>query len=233
MRWALILLATAGMATSEPRPVARPDGLGPAAMTQLAVSTRPVARAAPFTPVASRSPRQVERPLFCGRPTLTGQVIDPVRGPGACGIPDAVRITQVSGLSLMPPARMDCATAQALDDWVRDGLLPNVGRTGGGAVALRVAAGYSCRPRNNRPGARLSEHSLGRAIDISAVLLADGSRISVFNDWGKGERGRILRALWQTACGPFGTVLGPESDRFHRDHFHFDTARYRSGSFCR
>ncbi|MDX5403468.1 MAG: extensin family protein, partial [Rhodobacterales bacterium] len=25
----------------------------------------------------------------------------------------------------------------------------------------------------------------------------------------------------------------PESDRFHRDHFHFDTARHRNGPFCR
>jgi len=28
-------------------------------------------------------------------------------------------------------------------------------------------------------------------------------------------------------------VLGPEAARYHQDHFHFDTARYRSGSYCR
>jgi hypothetical protein len=28
-------------------------------------------------------------------------------------------------------------------------------------------------------------------------------------------------------------VLGPNANSFHRDHFHFDTARYRSGSYCR
>ena len=32
---------------------------------------------------------------------------------------------------------------------------------------------------------------------------------------------------------PFGTVLGPNSDRFHRDHFHFDMASYSSGAYCR
>ena len=42
-----------------------------------------------------------------------------------------------------------------------------------------------------------------------------------------------MRKMHRTACGPFGTVLGPDSDRFHRDHFHFDTAKYRSGPFCR
>ena len=48
--------------------------------------------------------------------------------------------------------------------------------------------------------------------------------------------GKLLETM---ACGtaavvtPVGTVLGPESDRFHQDHFHFDTARQRNGPFCR
>jgi len=39
--------------------------------------------------------------------------------------------------------------------------------------------------------------------------------------------------MHRAACGPFGTVLGPNADRFHQDHFHFDTARHRSGPYCR
>jgi hypothetical protein len=128
---------------------------------------------------------------------------------------------------------MDCTTARALDDWVRSGVLPALSGRGGGAVALEVAAGYVCRTRNNQAGARISEHGRGHAIDISGIRLADGSVLSVLRDWDQGEGGRLLRALWGAACGPFGTVLGPEADRFHRDHFHFDTARYRSGPYCR
>jgi len=63
--------------------------------------------------------------------------------------------------------------------------------------------------------------------------LKSGQEITVLTDWGRGDRGRALRQMWRAACGPFGTVLGPEANRFHRDHFHFDTARYRSGSYCR
>jgi hypothetical protein len=44
---------------------------------------------------------------------------------------------------------------------------------------------------------------------------------------------RALRQMHRAACGTFGTVLGPESDRFHQDHFHFDTARHRGGPYCR
>ena len=31
---------------------------------------------------------------------------------------------------------------------------------------------------------------------------------------------------------PAGTALGPNANRFHRDYLHFDTARYRRGSYC-
>lgn len=170
---------------------------------------------------------------ICERGSIQGERIAPVPGRGACGIPNAVRVTQVSGVALSRAARMDCGTARALDDWVRKGVLPAVGNHGGGAVRLEVAAGYACRTRNNQPGARISEHGKGRAIDISGIRLANGETISVLRDWGRGTGGRMLRTMWRAACGPFGTVLGPNSDRFHRDHFHFDTARYRSGSYCR
>lgn len=170
---------------------------------------------------------------LCGRGSIRGEAIGNVAGEGACGIRNAVRVTRVGGVDLIQPVRMDCDTARALDNWVRDGLLPTVGRKGGGAVALQTAAGYACRGRNNQSGARLSEHARGKAIDIAAIQLANGSRISVLQDWNNGANGRLLRALHRAACGPFGTVLGPDSDRFHQDHFHFDTASYRSGSYCR
>jgi hypothetical protein len=88
------------------------------------------------------------------------------------------------------------------------------------------------RSRNNQSGARLSEHSFGNAIDIAGIGLNDGTEMTVLTDWN-GRYASQLPAMWQAACGPFGTVLGPEADRFHRDHFHVDTADYRSGSYCR
>ena len=231
MRALLLLgLLAAGPVMAELRPEPRPQ-------VEILQSLRPEARPERLIPAMGDSLRPGRRDRraggLCGRLSLNGARIDPVRGAGQCGIPEAVRITEVGGVALQPPARMDCGTARALDDWVRQGLRPAVGRRGGGVVALRVAAGYSCRPRNSRPGARLSEHGRGRAIDIGALMLADGSRITVFDGWNDRRDGRLLRRLHSAACGPFGTVLGPESDRFHRDHFHFDTADYRSGPYCR
>ena len=42
----------------------------------------------------------------------------------------------------------------------------------------------------------------------------------------------FLRRLHKGACGTFGTVLGPEANEAHRDHFHFDLAARRRNAFC-
>jgi hypothetical protein len=79
----------------------------------------------------------------------------------------------------------------------------------------------------------LSEHSFGKAIDIAGIGLKSGREITVLTGWNSSRDSAALRRMWRAACGPFGTVLGPNANRFHRDHFHFDTASYRSGSYCR
>ena len=162
---------------------------------------------------------------------LKAEKIGTIPGPGACGVPDAYRVTEAAGVRLSQAATIRRATAETLDGWLRAHAIPIIGNRGGGLVAIQVPAHYACRTRNHRPGARLSEHAKGNAIDISAFILADGSRIAV-TDW-RGSNGRVLKRLHASACGPFGTVLGPESDRFHQDHFHLDIADYRSGPYCR
>lgn len=43
----------------------------------------------------------------------------------------------------------------------------------------------------------------------------------------------FLRGAQETACKIFGTVLGPEANNAHRNHFHLDMAeRGSSGTFC-
>ena len=99
--------------------------------------------------------------------------------------------------------------------------------------SIKVVAHYACRTRNNKKGARISEHGKGRAVDIAAINLNDGSQMTVLNGWRSAKNGPALKRMHKAACGPFGTVLGPNADRYHQDHFHFDTARYRSGPYCR
>ncbi|MDH5453569.1 MAG: extensin family protein [Paracoccaceae bacterium] len=169
----------------------------------------------------------------CGDQQIRGTKIPTIRAKLAgCGLKDGVEVTSVAGVALSTPASMDCTTARALKTWVEGGVKPAIGRLGGGVAKLKVAAGYSCRTRNNQQGARVSEHGRGRAIDISAIILANGTAITVLKGWGSGQHGKALKKVRKAACGPFNTVLGPGSDAHHRDHFHLDTARGR-GPYCR
>ena len=199
----------------------------------IARSLRPVVR--PASMVTAAEERRVARlrGQVCGDPAIQGTTVGRVAGAGACGIDAAVKVRSVAGVTLSPRATIDCQTASALKTWVERGVLPAIGGEGGGVSSLRVVSHYACRSRNNQPGARLSEHSFGRAIDIAGIRLRDGTEMTVLTDWNSDDDSVQLRQMWRAACGPFGTVLGPEANRFHRDHFHFDTARYRSGTYCR
>lgn len=170
---------------------------------------------------------------ICGNPALVGEYVGRVPSKvKGCGLSEAVKVRQVDGIKLSTPAVMDCNTAASLHKWIKSGARPAVGKKGGGLVELQVAASYACRPRNNQKGAKISEHGRGRAIDISGFKLANGETVSLIKGWNTKAYGGILRKMHKSACGPFGTVLGPNV-KFHKDHFHFDTARYRNGTYCK
>ena len=230
------------------RPLVRPATVSPEApstvgaiatvtteISSLAVTTsiRPSRRTNAVIATAQATQQARLRGQVCGDPDIQGEAIGAVDGRGSCGIESAVRLRSVAGITFSERPTIDCPTAKALKTWIQTGLKPAIGSEGGGVAQILVAGHYTCRPRNNQAGARLSEHSFGRAIDIAGFRLQNGERITVLSDWNSRDDGDQLRQMHRAACGPFGTVLGPAADAAHRDHFHFDTARYRSGSYCR
>lgn len=194
---------------------------------------RPFVRPPALEHKAMARKRKRAKGSVCGDIALQGTYVGPVPGRiSACGIDEAVKLRSVSGVTLSQEALMDCTTAKALKNWTERTAKPAMARLGG-LTGYRVAAHYTCRTRNNQPGAKVSEHGKGHAIDISGFQLKNGQIVSVQEGWNAARYSKALRKMHAGACGPFGTVLGPNADRFHRDHFHFDTARYRSGSYCR
>ncbi|NGQ90653.1 extensin family protein [Rhodobacter sp. HX-7-19] len=165
--------------------------------------------------------------FVCGDRAIRGEELARIAGKvKGCGIEAPVRVTQVDGIRLTTPATIDCPTAIALKDWINAGVRPAFGRNE--VVELRIAASYICRTRNNRPGAKISEHGRGKAVDVSGFILADGRELSVARDYN-----RQMRRAHRAACGIFGTTLGPGSDGYHEDHLHFDTASHGNGPYCR
>jgi hypothetical protein len=151
-------------------------------------------------------------------------------GPSACGAlkPFKVAATARGAVVLEPPALLRCPMVHALDYWMEH-VVVQAARTHlrSNVVGMKVLGSFSCRPMNNVDGGLLSEHGHANAIDVSGFVLQDGRSVTLKGGWwGSASERNFLRAVHRGACGVFTTVLGPDYDRLHHDHFHFDLARH-------
>lgn len=170
-------------------------------------------------------------------PTHLGQMsrmADIDEGNG-CEVQNRYDVRSLAEVNFSQPATLNCGMVSPLHSWLEGPVQSSSEKHFGSAVAtVTVAASYSCRPRNNKRGAKMSEHGYGNALDIAAFTLADGRTISVEDDYYKrGDTGAFLKEVRSAACGTFATVLGPGSDAAHRNHFHFDLQNRKSGqAYC-
>ena len=152
-----------------------------------------------------------------------------IDGPGVCGMdyPFKVAAFNNGAVGLKSKVTLACPIIPRIDTWLDEIVRPAAMLYFGVPVADVKAGSYNCRPRNNRPGAKLSEHSFGNALDVMGFVLADGREISVVKGWkGSPAEQDFLREAFVGACRYFTTVLGPGSDMFHYDHLHLDLARH-------
>jgi hypothetical protein len=145
-----------------------------------------------------------------------------------CGYSDGMLLTGRAGTPPFSPAGVvtRCSLAAALLVWERQVLQPAAERH----LRKRVrridhAGSYSCRRLYNRADGAWSEHATANAFDVLGFRLADGTRVSVLNDWSEaGPKSAFLREVRDGGCQLFATVLGPDYNRAHADHLHFDHA---------
>lgn len=130
-----------------------------------------------------------------------------------------------------PAATLACPLVSALELWMTGAVQPAAQRWfRQPVVEIKQISAYSCRGMNGQPGARISEHAFGNALDIAAFTLADGRTISVKDGWlGAPEEQGFLRDIQAAACEQFTTVLAPGSNVYHYDHMHVDLMRRPSG----
>jgi hypothetical protein len=179
--------------------------------------------------------KPVAPPQSACRVALTEQIaiapsIPPIRGPGACGGEDLVRLEAIvlpdkHKVAVTPPATLRCTMATAIADWVRTDLVAIAGELGSEPAGLDNYDSYECRGFNRIPGAHLSEHGRANALDVRAIKLADSRAITLTDrDVPRELREEVLHSV----CARFMTVLGPDSDWYHEEHIHLDLAERRN-----
>lgn len=148
---------------------------------------------------------------------------------GGCSALGAVQLRDI-GVPIGGLTAMTCPLALAFTQWVQSDLqVPAMGEFGSAIVRIETFGTYACRPIAG--SGRLSEHGTANAVDVAAFVLADGRRISVLKGWnGDAREARFLRSVRVAACRRFNTVLSPDYNADHADHFHFDMGR---GPYCR
>lgn len=164
----------------------------------------------------------------------------PPVGEGSCRYADGVRTAASGPLTIgYHPSRLgvSCPVAAGLAMLEWNVIQPAARRHFGSRVTTVEHFGsYNCRRMYGRSAGDWSEHATADAIDLAGFVLADGTRITVVRDWSRGgRRAAFLREVRDGACGLFATVLSPDYNAAHRDHFHIDQAERGAwgGRSCR
>ena len=159
---------------------------------------------------------------------------DTYAAPG-CNTLGTVQLIALAGdrapLGIANIGAVQCNVAKAFGDWARFGVDRAARQIlNSPVVRIETMGSYSCR--NVAGSQQRSAHSRAEAIDVSAFVLADGRRIVVRNDWQSSDAAtrEFLRVVHTSACKRFGTVLGPDYNSAHEDHFHLEGT---GGTFCR
>lgn len=166
------------------------------------------------------------------RSEVAYSVLDPARE-GDCARTDRTVLADFPFAPDRPPTT--CAIAAGMELWLERAVRPAAEDLLGSPLArIEHLGAYSCRRLYGRGEGPWSEHATGNAIDIAGFVLADGRRISILKNWnGTDAEAEFLRRAHGEGCKVFGTVLGPDYNAAHRDHFHLDQQTRGFGSVCR
>ena len=224
-----MLLAFAGAAQeTPPLPPPRPD------------------RAVPLPPAA---PDRKEQP---GEASTTGMAPEPVKvdtacierltrlglrfearpavQEGACSVQTPVLVSALpDGVAVAPASLMTCPLAESLARWMGEAVRPEAeSHFQSAPTKLLIGTSYQCR--DQRSGAKLSEHAFGNGVDVMGFEFAKRPPLAVGAHADGSPEAAFQSAVQKAACPIFATVLGPGSDADHGDHLHLDM-RARKGDY--
>lgn len=130
-----------------------------------------------------------------------------------------------SRVNISPPALLQCQMIGGLDQWLARSVIPAARLYLGEQLTEIYSLGsFACRSIKGIVPSRLSEHGFANAIDLKGFRFASGMTIDITTGWQSRDlRVRaFMRSIHRSACRYFTTVLGPDANARHRDHFHLD-----------
>jgi hypothetical protein len=216
MRWGIALLAMLALGACIPR----------------AAERREPPRAETPARAERNSPETLQCHIDLARERIGFRALPDQRFSGGCSALGAVQLLDI-GTPVTNLRAMTCPLARQFARWARETVQNAADQWLGTNVArIETFGTYGCRTVNSQPGARLSEHAVANAVDVSGFQLGDGRHITVQQGWnGEDERvRRFLRQVFQAGCRRFNIGLSPDNDAYHYNHIHFDMGR---GPYCR
>ena len=153
---------------------------------------------------------------------------------GGCQIVGALQLLDI-GIPVTNLRAMRCGLAKSFSGWVEHAVVPAAHQMlGSDLVRIESMGTYACRNVVGSPAnaSRLSGHAIANAVDVSGFVLQDGRRITLLGGWRSTDpRVReFLEVIHKSACKRFGTVLSPDYNAAHANHFHLEDDKAR---FCR
>ncbi|MEO0911463.1 MAG: extensin family protein [Pseudomonadota bacterium] len=198
----------------------------------------------PFTPLDPNAAPTPITPLKLARtardPALCRAALDAMAGAEQtwladredsplCHIRTRTRISR-TGDARLAPVETRCETALRLAMWTRHAVQPAATAHFGSQVTeIKHLSSYSCRRMRTSRGTSeaMSAHATARAIDVSGVRLDTGRRVQLLSGWGgAADEQAFWREVRDGACTYFRTVLSPDYNALHADHFHFAQGRW-------
>ncbi len=144
-----------------------------------------------------------------------------------CSTINTVKLTWLRGddahLQLANMGPVTCSLAAAMEGWARFAVDRAARQILGSPLArIDTFGSYNCR--NIAGSDHRSGHATANAVDIAAFVLADGHRITIKSQWSTGTPAEqnFLRVIRTSACRRFATVLTPDYNAAHHDHFHLE-----------
>ena len=154
----------------------------------------------------------------------------PVAG---CPLSNVVRV-QRTGVRFSAPFTLTCPVAVSWLMFERQRLQTLAEQHFGESISrIQHFGTFACRNIYHCKNARRSQHASAAAFDVAGFTTQSGVRVSVLKDWNNqsaANKSAFLHDVHDAACDYFGTVLGPDYNAPHANHFHLDNSNF---GYCR